>query len=461
MTLIEAYLLFEKAKTRGMNNTINRYLIFLISIVLLLSCSNNSIKENIQFLGEIEWTKTLGGAQEDFAFSVIQTLDGNLMVFGYTSSTDGDIIDKTVQENDYWLIKLTMDGSIIWSKTYGGSGEDVGEKVIQTNDGGYAIVGYSMSSDGDASNNEGAHDNWLLKLDASGNILWEKSFGFSGHDHAYSVIQTEDGGFFITGFLDVTASGGGGNSKTQNTLHGVGEFWCHKLNRNGETIWRKYFGGSSNDRSYDAVQANDGGFVVTGFSESNDFDISNSKGSYDIWVIKLDINGNLVWEKSLGGAEIDQSRAITKTSDNGYIVAGNSFSVDGDISSNLGSSDFFLIKLNDNGNIVWSKNFGGSNFDYATAINATSDGFVVSGYSRSSDNQLTSNYGDNDFWVIKINNQGNLIWQKSFGGSNLDFAFDAIETLEGEIIVVGETESNDFDILENKGLKDVLVIKIK
>ena len=445
-----------------MNKALNRLFLFSLSIAILLSCSNdNGMQNNTQFSGAIEWAKTFGGSQEDFAFSVIQTFDGNLVVFGYTASTDGDITDKTVQENDYWLIKLDMEGNLIWSKTYGGSGEDVGEKVIQTSDGGYAIVGYSMSSDGDASNNEGAHDNWLLKLDALGNILWEKSFGFLGHDHAYSLLQTTDGGFFMTGFLDVTASGGEGNSRTQNALHGVGEFWCHKLNSDGETVWRRYYGGSGNDRSYDVVQANDGGFIVTGFSESNDFDITNSKGSYDIWVIRLDINGNLIWEKSLGGTEIDQSRAIVKTNDNSYIIAGNSFSVDGDISSNLGSSDFILIKLNDDGNIVWSKNFGGSNFDYATSINTTNDGFIVSGYSRSLDNQLTSNYGDNDFWVVKINDMGDMLWQKNFGGSGLDLAFDAIETLEGDIIVVGETESNDHDILENKGLKDILVIKIK
>ncbi len=436
------------------------FLSFTLSI-LLLSCSNeNNTLNDTQFLGEIEWSKTFGGSQADFAFSVTQTLDGKIVVCGSTSSVDGDINDKSLSENDFWLIKLDTDGTLIWSQTYGGTGEDIGKKVIQTRDGGFAIVGYSMSNDGDASNNEGAHDNWLLKLDALGNIIWEKSFGFIGHDHAYSIIQTNDGGFFMTGFLDVTASGGEGNTKTQNTLHGIGEYWCHKLDSNGNTIWRRYFGGSSNDRSFDVVQSNDGGFVVTGLSESSDFDISNSNGSYDYWVIKLDNKGNLIWEKSLGGTEIDQSRAIVKTNDNSYIIAGNSFSTDIDNPSNFGSSDFLLVKLNDNGETIWSKNYGGTNFDYATSISPSKDGYIVSGYSKSSDNQLNSNYGENDFWVIKINEQGNLLWQKNFGGSNLDFAFDAIETLDGGIIVVGETESNDFDIPENKGLKDILVIKI-
>jgi len=443
-----------------MTNTIKSYCLIGICI-LLFTCSDDDNSSNkVPFTGSLEWTKTFGGSQNDIANSVIETLDGNLAVFGHTGSIDGDIIDKTNEVHDYWLIKLDLEGHLLWSKTYGGSGEDVGEKVIQTNDGGFAIVGFSKSSDGDASNNEGFHDNWILKLDASGNILWEKSFGFTGHDHAYSVFETNDGGFFMTGFLDVTASNGEGNSRLQNTKHGVGEFWCHKLDANGNIVWRKYFGGSSNDRSFDAVQANDGGFVITGFSESNDFDISNSKGSYDYWVIKLDVSGNLIWEKSIGGTEIDQSRGLAKTDDNGYIIAGNSFSTDGDISSNIGGSDFFLVKLNDTGEIIWKKNYGGSNFDYATSINKIRKGFVVSGYSTSSDNHLTSNYGENDFWVITIDNDGNLIWQKNFGGSNIDLAFDTIETTEGALIIVGETESHDNDILENKGLKDILVIKI-
>jgi len=408
----------------------------------------------------LDWSKTFGGSQNDIAHSVIQTQDNHLVVFGYTGSSDGDIVDKTNDAYDYWLIKLDLEGNLIWSKTYGGSGEDKGEKVIETSDGGFAIVGFSKSSDGDASNNEGFHDNWILKLDGSGNILWEKSFGFAGHDHAYSVLQTNDGGFFMTGFLDVTASGGEGNSRIQNTRHGVGEFWCHKLDANGNIQWRKFFGGSSNDRSFDAVQADDGGFVITGFSESNDFDISNNQGSYDYWVIKLDVSGNLIWEKSIGGTEIDQSRGIVKTEDNAYIIAGNSFSTDGDISSNIGSSDFFLVKLNDRGAIVWKQNYGGSDFDYATSINKIRNGFVVSGYSKSFDNQLTSNYGETDFWAITIDSDGGLIWQKNFGGSNMDLAFDSIETSEGAIIVVGETESTDNDIPDNKGLKDVLIVKI-
>lgn len=433
-------------------------------IMTLSSCKNDdSDVSDMSFSGSIEWNKTFGGSQEDFAQSIIQTADGNFVILGTTGSIDGTITDKTNAENDYWLLKIDKAGTVLWSKTYGGSGEDIGQKVIETSDGGFAIAGYSQSSDGDASANQGFHDNWLLKLDNEGNIIWEKSYGYAGHDHAYSLIQTNDGGYFMTGFLDVTASGGEGNSRNSTSFrrHGIGEFWCHKLDASGNVQWRRYFGGANNDRSYDVVQANDGGYVVTGFSESNDFDITNNHGSYDYWVIKLDSEGNLLWEKSFGGSEVDQSRAIIKTSDNSYIIAGNSFSTDGDITSNLGSSDFWLIKINDLGNLIWSKNYGGSDFDYATSIRKSSNGYVVAGYSQSTNNHLNSNHGNNDFWVMKIDHHGSLLWQKNFGGSGFDLAMDAIETLDNHIIIVGETESNDYDVVENRGLKDVLIVNVK
>lgn len=432
--------------------------IILALCVSLFGCFNDADDDNNNDFQSIEWVNTYGGSNADIAHSVIQTSDGHIAILGYTESIDGDITDKTLAVNDFWLIKINLNGEIIWNKTYGGSGDDKGQEVIETLDGGFAITGYSMSADGDGSNNEGFHDNWIIKLDANGEIQWEKSYGFTGHDHAYSILQTLDGGYFMTGFLDVTASGGDGNSRRR---HGVGEYWCHRLDANGDIVWRRYFGGTNNDRSFDAVQSNDGGFVITGFTESNDFDITNSRGSYDFWVIKLDANGNLVWEKSIGGSEIDQARSIAKTNDNAYLIVGNAFSSDGDINQNLGNSDYFVAKLSDDGTIIWTKNYGGSAFDYATAITPSNQGFLITGYSQSTDNHVSTNYGDNDFWVLQIDHNGNLLNEISFGGSGLDFAHDIVQLNDGSILVVGETESNDQDILENKGLKDVLAVKFK
>ena len=197
--------------------------ILFIAMFSFISCSSDDTKsvdeENIVeeedtepvFDLSIEWTKTFGGSNEDSALSVVEATDGGYVVAGYTQRTDGDITTKTATDSDFWVLKFTQDGDISWSKTYGGTSDERAEKIINTNDGGYAVVGYNRSSDGDVTANEGLQDYWIIKINASGELQWEKSFGFAGIDRAFSVIQTTDNGYFITGFFDVTASDGGGN----------------------------------------------------------------------------------------------------------------------------------------------------------------------------------------------------------------------------------------------------------
>ncbi|MEK6152754.1 hypothetical protein WIW50_05820 [Flavobacteriaceae bacterium 3-367] len=446
-------------------------LVYIVFALSLLACSNDEalvlddVGETPAFLGELDWVRNFGGSNSETAQSVVATSDGGYAILGYTNSQDGDITDKTLDVNDYWLLKLDADGSLQWNKTYGGSKDDRGQSVIQTLDGGYAIVGYAMSDDGDGSNNEGFHDNWILKLDASGTVEWERSFGFSGHDHSYDVVQTADGGYFFVGFLDVTASNGEGNvgkGSSSLTRHGVGEFWGTKLDAAGNLVWRRFFGGTNNDRAYGVVAAQDGGFVITGSSESADFDISNTKGSYDFWVVKVSNTGDLVWERSFGGSGIDKSYGIARTSDNAYVITGNTFSTDTDISKNNGESDVWLIKVDDNGNLIWERTYGGTLFDAARKVRALADGgFLVSGNSKSTDLNATSNAGENDLWVIRTDSEGNLTWQHSYGGSGLDYGFDALENPDKSILLVGETTSTDFPDLQSKGNTDLVVLKVK
>ncbi len=444
-----------------------------MAFTCLFSCSDDNYgsedddggeMEEATFLGEVAWIKNYGGSGEDTAQAVIKTDDGGYAVMGYSNSIDGDLSGKTLEVNDYWLLRLDADGNMLWNKTYGGSKDDRGQSIIQTNDGGFAIVGYAMSDDGDRSNNEGFHDNWILKLDALGNILWEKSFGFSGHDHSYDVVQTADGGFFFAGFLDVTQSGGEGNFGKGGylTRHGVGEFWGTKLDAEGNLQWRRYFGGTNNDRAYSVALADDGGIVMAGASESDDFDITNPKGSYDFWVVKVDKNGTMVWQNSLGGSGIDIARDITKTTDGGYVVVGSTFSVDTDVTKNNGEADVWLVKIDDNGNMQWQKTLGGSAFDAAESVSITQEGgYLISGNSKSNDVDVTENYGENDFWLLKTDGTGNLVWQKTFGGSDLDFAFDALENEDKSILLVGEAFSSDMEGIQHEGQKDLIVLKVE
>lgn len=437
-----------------------KHIVLLACCAFITGCSNDNGSVDPV---ETAWIKTYGGSEDDMAVSVIAAGGGDYVVLGTTASTDGDITDKAAVENDFWLLKINSEGNVVWSKTYGGSGDDIGRSVIQTQDGGYAIAGYSTSSDGDASNNEGFHDHWILKLDAQGTIEWENSFGFAGHDHAYDLLQTADGGYFLSGFTDVTASGGQGNfGKSTATQHGVGEFWAIKTDPQGTMQWSRYFGGTNNDRSYASTQAADGGFILTGFSESTDFDISTPRGSYDFWVIKITATGDLAWERSFGGSEIEESYDIVLTADNNYRIAGQTYSTDKDITNPHGNSDFWTIEIDDNGNLIREKTYGGPDFDVARSISVTHDnGFLIAGNTKSTSADVDENFGENDIWLIKTDASGTLLWEQSFGGSGLDFGHDAIETEDRSIIVVGNTDSSDHHIPENKGKNDVIVVKLR
>ncbi len=350
-----------------------------------------------------------------------------------------------------------------WTQTYGGSKDDKGQSVIQTSDGGFAVTGYAMSDDGDGSNNNGFHDNWILKLDPQGNVQWERSFGFSGHDHSYDLVQTPDGGFFFVGFLDITSALADGTYGKGNSLtrHGVGEFWGTKIDALGNLEWRRYYGGTNNDRAHAVVRSNDGGFVMAGFSESTDFDISNSRGSYDFWVVKITEVGNLVWEHSLGGAGIEIAYDIALTATGNYLVTGHTFSNDQDISVNHGEADTWLLQLDDLGNLVWERTYGGTLFDAARSVKVIGqDQILLSGNTKSADFDL-SNAGENDIWVAKTDALGNLIWQQTFGGIGLDYGFDALEDRDQNVIVVGSSNSMEFQGLANKGNTDLVIMKIR
>lgn len=436
--------------------------LFLFVGILFWTCSPSRLEESVPLreTHALKWVKTFGGSEEDIAHDVISTRDGGFAILGNTQSVDGDVSDKSRSGSDLLLIKFTAQGDLAWYKTYGGTEDDRGHSLYELPEGGYMLLGYAKSADGDLTQNEGYHDNWVLKVDAQGELLWQNSYGFSGHDHAYHILPTLDGGFLFNGFLDVTASQGQGATSrgtSRAARHGVGEFWCHKIDAQGQLQWRKYFGGTSNDRSYAAAALPDGSFILAGTSESQDVDIQSPKGGYDIWVVKIDSLGSLLWENSYGGAQTDGANAVIYAEDKLYVL-GDTRSGDQDVSSLLGNADFWLLTLDLEGRLLQEKTFGGSDFDLGRDLIFDSQRrYWLTGYSRSQDIDFSVNQGDNDVVLLQLDAQQQPQQHFSLGGSGQDLGHALVQHPSGGILVVGSTESRDGDFVNPRGGKDIFI----
>jgi len=364
-------------------------------------------------LGQNTWVKTFGGSQFEEGWSITSTTDGGYVLTGYTKSNDGDFNGMSKGSGDIFIMKLNSSGDTVWKKTYGGSGEEVGKSITTTTDGGFVLTGETTSNDGDFTGmNKGSGDIFIMKLNSNGDIVWKKTFGGSVDEWGNSITTTNDGGFVLTG---LTSSNDGDFSGMNKGGSGIFNYdiFIMKLNSSGETVWKKIFGGSNNEEEGRSITTTtDGGYVLTGYTKSNDGDFSGmNKGYYDIFVMKLNSSGNTVWKKTFGGRDGDVGFSITTTTDGGFVLTGVTTSNDGDFTGmNKGSSDIFIMKLNSNGETEWKKTFGGSSNDGGWSITTTTDGgYVLTGYTYSNDGDFSGmNKGNRDIFVMKLDSNGNL-----------------------------------------------------
>ncbi len=416
-----------------------KMILFFATFIVLL---HDDCVISAQVVPSIEWQRSLGGSSGETANSIEQTFDGGFITAGYSWSVNGDVTGNHGL-SDYWIVKLDDAGNVLWEKAFGGSENDVAWAMEQTADSGFIIVGYSRSADGDIPVNKGLTDYCIMKLDASGNLTWQRSFGGSEDDWAYAVQQTTDLGFIVAGF---SKSSDGDVTVNQ----GDWDYWIVRLDVNGNMMWQKSVGGSDEDEAYAVIQTPDGGFAVAGGSDSDDGDVSGNHGDDDYWIVRLDSMGNMLWQKSFGGSGGDYAYALQQTSDNGFILAGSSASNDQDVSGNHGFTDYWVMKSDADGNLLWQKSFGGSDYDIAGSIAQTTDGgFILTGDSYSSDGDVTENYGLDDYWILRLDTSGNLVWQKSLGGSGYDQANAIRQAADGGFIVAGLSFSNDHDVSGN------------
>ena len=392
--------------------------------------------------------------------------------------------------------------NIKWQKSFGGTEFEVAYSVIATSEGGIVFTGETRSAYGDTgANNNGRFTLWVVKLNAAGAIQWQKPLGGTKNEKGSSVIETSDLGIIVAGYTN-------SNDNDVTLNKGENDFWVIKFSESGTIEWKKTYGGAGSDETSKIKQTQDGGYVVCGVTNSTDGDITNAKGEQDYWVIKLDSTGNLIWQKTLGGSRIDQTSDLLVTSDGGYIVAGRSISTNGDVtnteigycgwvvkldqfgtieweqcfkngvtaiqyipSSNeyilVGygeglNGDSWITKINNVGDIVWKKNFGGSNYELTRSVSLTTDGgFLTCGVTYSDDGDVTNYKGNGDFWLVKFDKNGELVWEKTFGGSGGDIPYDMTISSSGEIILAGNTNSTDGDITDVKGNSDIWIVTLE
>ncbi len=344
--------------------------------------------------GNIEWQKTIGGDQDDRLADAKQTPDGGYILVGSSASNlSGDKTENSRGGADYWIIKLDATGNIIWQRTLGGDANDRASEVELTYDGNYLIGGTSNSSiSGDRTvSNNGYPDAWILKLDESGNIIWQRGHQFLVNFFLGALKITNDGGYII-----------GGTSGSNESYSFM------KLDANGNTIWEKYYGGDGWDAFTHLILTSDGGYMAIGFSDSDASGdkTDDSKGGPDYWILKLDANGAIEWQKTIGGDDGDDPSGIIQAPDSGYFIVGYSYSnISGDkTENNVGENDFWIMKLNNVGIIEWQNTIGGAYSERLPKVIINTDGSITIAGECNSDisgDKTENSRGSNDFWVIK------------------------------------------------------------
>ena len=379
----------------------NKTLTIVVSI--LIGFLNNTANSQIVF------QKTFGGVSSDISYSVQQTADAGYIIAGYTLSFGRG-------SRDVYLIRTDSSGNTLWTKTYGSTNIDYAWTVRQTTDGGFIIGAHSGSF------GAGSHDIYLIKCDIAGNVMWTRAYGGNSADGAYSMQQTTDGGYIIAAH---TSSFGAGQ-------HDV---YLIKTDAVGDTAWTRAYGGSGGDFLRAVSQTFDDGYISV--SETFSF----GAGGADIYLVRVDLLGNLLWAKTYGGSSSDFGYSVKQTADSGYIIAGYTFSF------GAGQSDMYLVKTDAGGTVVWAKTYGGALSDFGYSVEETNDGgFVIAGFTRS--------FGVNgDVYLVRTDSSGVLLWSMNYGGAGADYGWSVQQTTDGGYVISGYSSSF------GAGSNDVYLIK--
>ncbi len=429
--------------------------------VLFLQWCTLSISQNIL------WENSYGGKHAEFLYDAIPTPDYGFLLAGSSiSNKNGNKADANKGDLDYWVWKMDEKGTPEWQKSFGGNGVDVLQSVKLANDGGFILAGTSSSSiSGDKKEAcKGQEDFWIIKLDAKGNEIWQRTIGGSGQEKLLSIAQTKDGGYILGGTSSSNTAepdekGGIDKYGKSEDSRGSLDYWVVKLDTKGEIKWQKTLGGQYVDELKSIEQTNDKGYILGGYSNSP---ISGDKtqenfGLNDYWIVKLDEDGNELWQHTLGGDQDDTLFALTQTNDGGFIAGGNSNSgaTNSKSKSNKKGTDFWVLKLGKSGAIEWQETYNHGEKDVLTSIVENTDGtFLIGGYAQSESAQKSANSvqksvgkkadkeGINDYIALKIKATGEEIWTQTVGSKGDEILKKLFETRDGGYILAGTSIGN-------------------
>ncbi len=425
-----------------MKNQLTRFLSFLFFIFF----------STTGFSQDILWEKSFGGKQADYLMDAEPTADYGFILAGSSlSKKSGNKTDGNNGDLDYWIWKMNENGDLDWQKNFGGNGQDKLRCIKLTNDGGFILAGSSNSDKGFDKNeaSKGNVDFWVIKLNANGGEEWQRTIGGTGQDELMSIAITREGGYILGGSSSSEISG----DKTLDTFGGL-DYWIVKLDRKGQTEWQQVFGGQYNDIVRSVVPMTDGGYLIGGSSNSPESGNKTEKnlGLNDYWILKLDNKGKLQWQKTIGGKQDDQLFVVHQTFDKGIILGGNSNS-EADQSkskSNDNGTDFWLVKMDETGKMLWQETYDIAQRDVLISLVENKDHtLLLGGYSQgeSRNNALGKKKaveGTDDYVAIKITETGTEIWRKTVGSNGQDLLKKVIETRDGGYLLAGTSNPQAF-----------------
>lgn len=394
----------------------------------------------------VTWENTIGGNWGDGCNDVVPTADGGFLLGGGSASDlFGDKTEANIGEGDIWLVKINSQGVVQWDEAIGGTGNENLISLDTTSDGGFILGSHSLSGiSGDKTEgNLGDYDFWVIKTDSLANIEWQNTIGGSAGEQLKKVYQTTDGGYVVAG----SSSSGISGDKTE-TNYGDNDIWVLKLNNTGSIVWQNTIGGNDTDYLNDAKAGPNGSIYLAGNSRSNigvDKTENLIGGTSDYWVIKLDAVGQIVWQNTIGGSDADNLNDLVVHSDGSALLIGTSRSnISGDkTENNIGDNDYWLVKLDNQGVVEWEETIGGTETDDPSEVISKGDGYLITGFSQSgvSGDKTEASYGGWDYWIMEINNQADILWQKTVGGDDWDICYSMDRTEDGGIVLGGSSAS--------------------